>query len=74
MIEPMQVSVAAALPEMEPNIALAITAAALNPPLTRPMSSSARFTRGNAILPRSMIPPARMNKGMASRTIDVIFQ
>ena len=74
MIVPIHVNVAAALPEIEPNIALAITDAALKPPLIRPISNSANCTNGKAIFPRSIMAPARMNSGMASKTIDVIFQ
>ena len=74
MIVPIHVNVAAALPEIEPNIALAITDAALRPPLIRPINSSAKCTSGKAIFPRSMMPPARINSGMASKTRTCIFQ
>ena len=74
MIEPMQVRVAAALPEMEPNTAHATIAAALRPPRTRPTTRLMRSTSGAAIFPRSMTPPARMNSGIASRITVFIFQ
>ena len=61
-------SVAAALPEIEPKMALAITAAVDSPPRTRPTKSSARYTMGIAIRPFSMMPPAMMKSGMASST------
>ena len=51
MIEPMQVRVAAALPEMDPKTAHARTAAALRPPRTRPITSSMSPTSGAAIFP-----------------------
>ena len=55
IIEPMQVSVAAPLPEIDPNRALAITAAALKPPRRWPKSVSAISTIGLAILPFCMM-------------------
>ncbi len=70
MMPPMQVSVALALPEMDPKIPQARTPAALRPPLIWPMNISARATRGAAILPFSMMPPAIMNSGIARRTSE----
>ena len=71
---PMHVNVAEALPEIDPKIALATTAAADRPPRTRPTNTSARLTSGAAILPFSIMPPAMMNSGMASNTRAFIRQ
>ena len=72
MMPPIQVSVAFALPEIEPKTPQASTDAAFSPPLIWPMKISARDTRGAAIRPRSMMPPAIMNSGIAKRTSDRI--
>jgi hypothetical protein len=74
MIEPIQVSVAAPLPEIAPNIPLAITEAALSPPRRWPNNSSAISTIGFAILPLCIISPAKIKSGIASKITEFIFQ
>lgn len=70
MTEPMQESVAAQLPVMAPNTALAMTETAPRPPLICPMNISMKPTSASPSLPFSMIPPAMTNMGIARRTSE----
>ena len=72
MIAPIQERVAQAAPQMEPNTAQETTATMPRPPRIWPTKTSTMSMSFSAILPRSMIPPARMNIAMAMRDTEFI--
>src|SRR5690554_3702904 len=68
MIEPIQESVAAPLPQIEPKTAQLTVATIHNAPLTRPTKFSTKPTRALPISPFSIMPPTIINRGIANKT------
>ena len=71
MMEPMQDRVAIPEPEIAPKIPQATVIAIPRPPLIRPTNISTRLTRHSPMPPFSIRLPAKMNRGMDIRMMEL---